>query len=148
MSELRTRMLRDMTVRGFARRTQQAYIAAVVRMAKYYRRPPDQLTNDEVQNYLAHLHERKLSWSTCSQAAHAFRFLYHVPSAIRVSPFASPRPSNRRSSRTSSVARTSGAYSARAPTPVTAWCSRPCTPPGFASARRSRSRCRTSTRIA
>jgi integrase/recombinase XerD len=79
MSELRARMIRDMTVRGFARRTHTAYIAAVVRLAKHYHRSPDQLTNDEVQAYLAHLIlERKLSWSTCSQAANAFRFLYHV----------------------------------------------------------------------
>ena len=79
MSELRTRMIRDMTVRGFAPRTHKAYIAAVVKLAKHYRRSPDQLTNDEVQNYLAQLiQERKLSWSTCSQAANAFRFLYHV----------------------------------------------------------------------
>src|SRR5205807_5744445 len=79
MSELRDRMIRDMTVRGFARRTHTAYIAAVVRLAKHYRRSPDQITSDEVQTYLAHLiQERKLSWSTCSQAANAFRFLYHV----------------------------------------------------------------------
>src|SRR5207253_10335864 len=79
MSELRDRMIRDMTVRGFAPRTHKAYIAAVVRLAKHYRRSPDQITNDEVQTYLAYLiQERKLSWSTCSQAANAFRFLYHV----------------------------------------------------------------------
>jgi site-specific recombinase XerD len=79
MSELRTRMLRDMTVRGLAPRTLKAYIAAVARLAQHYRRSPDQITDDEVQTYLAHLiHDRKLSWSTCSQAANAFRFLYHV----------------------------------------------------------------------
>ena len=79
MSELRDRMIRDMTVRGFAPRTHKAYIAAVVRLAKHYRRSPAEITNDEVQTYLAHLiNERKLSWSTCSQAANAFRFLYHV----------------------------------------------------------------------
>lgn len=79
MSELRDRMIRDMTVRGFAPRTHKAYIAAVVRLAKHYRRAPNEITNDEVQTYLAHLiQERKLSWSTCSQAANAFRFLYHV----------------------------------------------------------------------
>jgi site-specific recombinase XerD len=79
MSELRTRMIRDMALRGFSPRTHETYIAAVVRLAKHYHRSPDQLTNEEVQAYLAHLiQERKLSWSTCSQAAHAFRFLYHV----------------------------------------------------------------------
>jgi site-specific recombinase XerD len=72
-------MLRDMTVRGFSPRTHEAYIRQVVGLARYYRRPPDQLSADEVQGYLAHLFEaRKRSWSTCAQAAHAFRFLYHV----------------------------------------------------------------------
>ncbi|MBI3265033.1 MAG: site-specific integrase [Acidobacteria bacterium] len=79
MGELRTRMIRDMTLRGFSPRTHQAYIRAVVGLAKHYRRSPDHLTNEEVQAYLAHLiQERKRSWSTCAQAAHAFRFLYHV----------------------------------------------------------------------
>ncbi len=79
MSALRTRMIRDMALRGFSPRTHEAYIAAVVKLARYYHRAPDQLTSEEVQAYLAHLiQERKLSWSTCSQAAHAFRFLYHV----------------------------------------------------------------------
>ena len=79
MSELRDRMIRDMTVRGFAPRTHKAYIAAVVRLAKHDRRSPNEITNDEVQTYLAHLiQERKLSGSTCSQAANAIRFLYHV----------------------------------------------------------------------
>lgn len=79
MSELRTRMIRDMALRGFSPRTHESYVAAVLKLAKYYHRSPDQLTDDEVQAYLAQLiQERKLSWSTCSQAAHAFRFLYHV----------------------------------------------------------------------
>src|SRR6266536_5511447 len=79
MSELRTRMIRDMTLRGFSPRTHEAYIGQVVQLAKYYKRSPDQLIKEDVQAYLAHLiQERKLSWSTCSQAANAFRFLYHV----------------------------------------------------------------------
>ena len=47
-------MIRDMAVRGFSPRTHEAYIA-VVRLAKYYKRSPDQLTNDEVWVYLAYL---------------------------------------------------------------------------------------------
>ena len=55
MSELRTRMIRDMALRGFSPRTHEAYVAAVVKLAKYYHRAPDHLTNDEVQAYLAQL---------------------------------------------------------------------------------------------
>jgi len=72
-------MIRDMALRGFSPRTHESYVAAVVKLAKHYHRAPDQLTDEEVQRYLAYLiQERQLSWSTCSQAAHAFRFLYHV----------------------------------------------------------------------
>ena len=79
MSELRDRMVRDMTVRGLSPRTHTAYLRAVVGLARHYRRSPADVTNDEVQTYLAHLvQHRKLSWSTASQAANAFRFLYHV----------------------------------------------------------------------
>lgn len=93
MTELRTRMLRDMTVRGLAPRTHKAYIAAVARVAQHYRRSPDQLTDDEVQTYLAHLvHDRKRSWSTCSQAANAFRFLYHVTLGRPRTEFVVPLP--------------------------------------------------------
>ena len=79
MSELRVRMVRDMTVRGVSPWTHKAYIAAVVGLARYYRRSPDHISADEVQTYIAHLYQdRHRSWSTCSQAAHAFRFFYHV----------------------------------------------------------------------
>jgi integrase/recombinase XerD len=53
MTELRTRMIRDMTLRGFSPRTHKSYIAAVVGLARYYHRAPDQLTNEEVQAYLS-----------------------------------------------------------------------------------------------
>ena len=52
MGELRSRMIRDMTVRGFAARTHKSYLAAVVRLAKHYRRSPDQITDDEIQTYV------------------------------------------------------------------------------------------------
>ncbi len=79
MTELRRRMIRDMTVRGFSPSTHESYIGAVRGLARHYRRPPDQLSADEVQAYLAHMiTERKLSWSTRNIAACAFRFLYHV----------------------------------------------------------------------
>ena len=46
-----------------------------------------------MQAYLAFLiQERKLSWSTCSQAAHAFRFLYHVTLGHSRTDFHVPAP--------------------------------------------------------
>jgi hypothetical protein len=49
MGELRDRMVRDMDVRRFSGRTVEAYVAGVRGLAKYYRRPPDQLSDEEVQ---------------------------------------------------------------------------------------------------
>jgi integrase/recombinase XerD len=86
-------MLRDMTVRGFSPRTHEAYVRQVVGLARHYRRSPDQLSADEVQTYLAHLYQaRKRSWSTCAQAAHAFRFLYHVTLGREKTAFHVPAP--------------------------------------------------------
>lgn len=93
MSELRVRMVRDMTVRGFSPWTHKAYIAAVVGLARYYRRSPDHISADDVQTYIAHLYQnRHRSWSTCSQAAHAFRFFYHVTLGRPPADFRVPAP--------------------------------------------------------
>jgi site-specific recombinase XerD len=65
----------------------------VVGLARHYRRSPDQLSADEVQSYLAHLYQaRKRSWSTCAQAAPAFRFLYHVTLGRETTAFHVPAP--------------------------------------------------------
>lgn len=77
MTPLRQRMLDALQVRGMAVRTQQAYIDAVARLARHYRRAPDALSADEVQSYLLHLRrERGRSCSTLNQYGCAFRFFY------------------------------------------------------------------------
>jgi site-specific recombinase XerD len=79
MSELRTRMDNDMLLRGMAERTREAYLGAVARMARFYRRSPERVSEQEVQAYLLHMmQEEKLSWSTCNIAANGLRFLYHT----------------------------------------------------------------------
>jgi len=91
MTELRRRMIRDMSVRGFSPHTHESYIAAVRDLARHYRRSPDQLSAEEVQAYLAHMvTTRRLSWSTRNIAACAFRFLYHVTLGCEVGEFEVP----------------------------------------------------------
>ena len=93
MTELRARMIRDMTLRGFSPRTHESYIAAVVHLARYYRRSPELLTHDEIQAYLLHLiQDRKRAWATCSLAVNAFRFLYHVTLGRDRTDFRVPAP--------------------------------------------------------
>ena len=79
MTELGRRMDDDMTVRGLAARTRETYLWAVSGLATFYRRSPDQISDDEIQAYLLHLiRERRRSWSTCNIVVQALRFLYHT----------------------------------------------------------------------
>jgi site-specific recombinase XerD len=79
MNTLRQQMINDMVLRGMAKRTQDAYVAAVKGLAKYYRRSPDLICEREVQRYLVHLiEERRLSESTCNQVCNGLRFFYRL----------------------------------------------------------------------
>ena len=92
MGELRDRMHHDMVVRGLAERTRESYLAAVVGLAKFYRRSPDRLTQREVEAYLVHLTEaRGLAWNTRSLITNGLRFFYHTTLGRKQMDFAIPR---------------------------------------------------------
>ena len=77
MSELREKMIRDMQLRQLSDRTQESYLFGVRSLAKHYMRPPDQITDREVQDYILHmLNERHLAWSTCNTYVCAMKFFY------------------------------------------------------------------------
>lgn len=79
MSPLRQKMSDAMIQRGFAARTQESYIEAMIRMGKYCGHRLDTCSAEEVQAYLLHMvKERHLSYSTMNQAACAARFLYQI----------------------------------------------------------------------
>ncbi len=77
MTALRKQMDEAMVLRGFALRTRESYLAVISSLAKHYRRSPDILSAEEVQDWLLHLiQNRKLAYSTVNQAASACRFFY------------------------------------------------------------------------
>ena len=80
MSILRQQLIQELVLRNYSPRTQEAYVSAVYQLAKFYRRPPDQLSDQELKDYLFHLAgARKLSASSRNQATSALRFFYaHV----------------------------------------------------------------------
>jgi hypothetical protein len=59
MGELRNRMMRDMEVRRSSGQTVEAYVAGVKGLATYYGRPPDQLSDEEVQRYLLYVRDAR-----------------------------------------------------------------------------------------
>lgn len=76
MTPLRQRMLDAMVLRGFAQRTQETYLGAVIRMAQHYDCSPDLLSDEQLQAYLLHLlQERHRSRSTVNLTSCAVRFL-------------------------------------------------------------------------
>lgn len=79
MTQLRQTMINAMQLRNFADNTQRAYLNAIKQLADYYRRSPDAITEQEVQDFILYLvQERKLSWSTCNLAVSGIRFFYKV----------------------------------------------------------------------
>jgi len=70
-------MIEEMKLRNFSPRTEQSYVAAMMGLVKYYRRSPDQLTQDEIRAYLLHLQERGLSPSSRNVAISGMKFFYH-----------------------------------------------------------------------
>jgi integrase/recombinase XerD len=78
MGILRDRMIEEMKLRNFSAATQKAYLYTVTRLAKYYRRPPDQLDREEIRSFLVHLTtERKLSPNTMTGFICGLRFFYN-----------------------------------------------------------------------
>lgn len=94
MGLLRERMRREMTVRKLSLRTQQSYLRSVVGLARYYKRSPDQVSEDEVRDYIVHLlEERDLSWSSVNVAIAGIRFLLiHTLHRDAVEKFRIPSP--------------------------------------------------------
>ena len=77
MSPLQQRMLEDMQLRGLSARTQEAYARAVWQLAQYYRRRPDQLSDEELRQYFLYLtNEKKLARPTATIALCGIKFFY------------------------------------------------------------------------
>ncbi len=52
MTELREKMIKAMELRNFSPKTQTAYLAAVTSLAKHYMKSPQEISQDEVEDYL------------------------------------------------------------------------------------------------
>ena len=77
MTPLRQRMIRELELQRKSPRTVNAYVTAVAGLAAHYRRSPDQITLEQVRDYLhLLLTSGKLSSSTCNQRLAGIRFFY------------------------------------------------------------------------
>ena len=74
---LRQKMIEDMQLHGYAARTQEAYLLAVSQLARYYRKSPDRIDEEELRGYFLYLINAKhASRSTCTLALCGIKFFF------------------------------------------------------------------------
>jgi site-specific recombinase XerD len=72
-------MLEELERRNYAQSTTRAYLHTIEDLARYFKRPPDQLGPEHIREYQAYLfRERKLSPNTVNQRTGALRFFFIV----------------------------------------------------------------------
>ena len=77
MSALRQKMIEDMQLRGFAVRTQEAYLLAVSQLARHYHKPPDQINEEELRQYFLFLkNEKHAARASCTIALCGIKFFF------------------------------------------------------------------------
>ena len=85
MTPLLKKMKQEMILAGLEKSTQKVYYRAAARFDKHYSKQTEELTAEEIRDYLLYLLEdRELSSSTYNTHVYALRFLYgktlHRPS--------------------------------------------------------------------
>lgn len=77
MTELRRRMIEDLALAGYSPKTQRSYLDAVRKLAKYYMRSPDQLSEEEVRQFFLYLiNRRKAAKSTVTIYLCGIKFFF------------------------------------------------------------------------
>jgi len=77
MTPLRKQMLEDLQLKGYSDSTQDAYIRGVKRLATYYKKSPELISEDELRQYFLYMKREKCySRSTATITLCAIKFLY------------------------------------------------------------------------
>jgi integrase/recombinase XerD len=73
----RKMMLEELERRNYSESTKRAYVQTIEDLARYFKRPPDQLEPAHIRQYQAYLfRDRKLSPNTVNQRTGALRFFF------------------------------------------------------------------------
>ena len=78
ISDLRRRMLEDMAVRQFGKKTKHDYIRHIESFASFLGRSPDTATAEDVRRFQVHLTELGVQAPTLNSSDSALRFLFGV----------------------------------------------------------------------
>ncbi|UCC41394.1 MAG: site-specific integrase [Candidatus Aminicenantes bacterium] len=80
MTELRSKMIKSMELRNLSKNTQRSYLEAVSGLAKHYKKSPDKISKDMVEDYLLYLKNgKRLAPNSVGTAVSGLRCFYkHV----------------------------------------------------------------------
>mgnify|MGYP002725601745 CR=1 FL=1 len=78
ISPLRQRMIEDMTIRGFAAKTQKSYLRMVRDFAAFVGRPPDAANTEDLRRYQHHMRTSGATATSMNAAVSALRFFFSV----------------------------------------------------------------------
>lgn len=75
MTPLRQKMIEDMKLHGFAKRTQETYLYAVSKLARHFNKSPDQISNRELREYILY-HKDRYARNTTTIALCGIKFFF------------------------------------------------------------------------
>ena len=77
MTALRQKLIDELDLRGVSPLTKKHYVGAVFRLTRHYQRSPDQLSDEELKQYLLYLiRDQKHAANTMTVTVSALRFFY------------------------------------------------------------------------
>jgi integrase/recombinase XerD len=77
MSQLRQKLIRALDLKNLSDHTKRAYLNAVTGLARYYQASPDEITAEQIDDYLLHLkNEKDYAPSSCHSVLTGVRFFY------------------------------------------------------------------------
>lgn len=76
MSQTRDRMMQDLARAGYAERTCEAYVQSIAALARFYRRDPAELSQEEIRRWVEHLVGTGIGPQRQIQHFAALKFLY------------------------------------------------------------------------
>jgi len=78
MTKLRQKMIRAMELKNLSTNTQRTYLTAVTGLTNHYRKSPDQLSKELIEDYLLYLkNEKGKCPNSCASALSGLRFFYN-----------------------------------------------------------------------
>lgn len=78
MSDYIEKMKFEMELRGYSKNTQKLYLNHASLLLRYLKKPADQVTTDEIKNYLYYRIRKGISYSNVDISCNAFKILFNT----------------------------------------------------------------------